>query len=251
MLAFARETRLSETTFVQSAERDGADYRNRIFTVREELPFAGHPSLGTAVAVALARGEREVTLRAGDGGRAAADRRAPRRTGRVRLDAAGAGGLRRRSGRAARAGRRRARARRRAPGASAAGGLDRTAHAGRAGGRRSHCVANAQPDFDLLDVLAERCGASNFYLVCLRDDGKAHAHACSRAPSRAGRTLRPGPPPGRCAPTSRSAGAGRRSRSPRAWRWAVPSRLLAEMEGDRARVERRRGARSSRERVSL
>jgi trans-2,3-dihydro-3-hydroxyanthranilate isomerase len=55
MLAFARETRLSETTFVQSS--DAADYRCRIWMTRGELPFAGHPSLGTAVAVALARGE--------------------------------------------------------------------------------------------------------------------------------------------------------------------------------------------------
>jgi trans-2,3-dihydro-3-hydroxyanthranilate isomerase len=52
MLGFARETRLSETTFVQTAGEEGADYRNRIWTPREELPFAGHPSRGTAVAVA-------------------------------------------------------------------------------------------------------------------------------------------------------------------------------------------------------
>jgi len=52
MLAVARELRLAETTFVQSPEADGADYRNRIFTVQQEIPFAGHPSLGTAVAVA-------------------------------------------------------------------------------------------------------------------------------------------------------------------------------------------------------
>ncbi len=57
MLAFARETRLSETTFVQSAGADGADYRNRIWTPGGELAFAGHPSLGTAVAVARWRGE--------------------------------------------------------------------------------------------------------------------------------------------------------------------------------------------------
>ncbi|HEX8855799.1 MAG TPA: PhzF family phenazine biosynthesis protein [Thermoleophilaceae bacterium] len=57
MLAFARETRLSETTFVQSATNNGADYRNRIFMMSGEVPFAGHPSLGTAVAVARARGE--------------------------------------------------------------------------------------------------------------------------------------------------------------------------------------------------
>jgi trans-2,3-dihydro-3-hydroxyanthranilate isomerase len=59
MLAFARETRLSETTFVQRATVDGASYRNRIWMTEGEVPFAGHPSLGTAVAVALERGERE------------------------------------------------------------------------------------------------------------------------------------------------------------------------------------------------
>lgn len=56
MRAFARETRLSETTFVQPPARAGADYRNRIWTLTGELPFAGHPSLGTAVAEARARG---------------------------------------------------------------------------------------------------------------------------------------------------------------------------------------------------
>jgi trans-2,3-dihydro-3-hydroxyanthranilate isomerase len=56
MLAFARETRLAETTFVQDSSEAGADYRNRIFSMAGEMPFAGHPSLGTAVAVARARG---------------------------------------------------------------------------------------------------------------------------------------------------------------------------------------------------
>lgn len=61
MIAFARETRLSETTFVQTATVDGADYRNRICMMSGELDFAGHPSLGTAVAVALARGEEHAS----------------------------------------------------------------------------------------------------------------------------------------------------------------------------------------------
>ncbi len=61
MLRFARETRLSETTFVQAPGAAGADYRNRIFTMVRELAFAGHPSLGTAVAVAHARGERRAS----------------------------------------------------------------------------------------------------------------------------------------------------------------------------------------------
>ena len=59
MLAFARETRLSETTFLQSATVAEADYRNRIWTPGEELRFAGHPSLGSAVALARWRGEAE------------------------------------------------------------------------------------------------------------------------------------------------------------------------------------------------
>jgi trans-2,3-dihydro-3-hydroxyanthranilate isomerase len=61
MLGFARETRLSETTFIQTPTEDGADYRNRIWMTTGELPFAGHPSLGTAVAVANARGDREAS----------------------------------------------------------------------------------------------------------------------------------------------------------------------------------------------
>lgn len=61
MLAFARETRLSETTFVQRTTREGADYRNRIWWSKGEMAFAGHPSLGTAVAVAARRGERSAS----------------------------------------------------------------------------------------------------------------------------------------------------------------------------------------------
>lgn len=63
MLAFARETKLMETTFVQTASAPDADYRNRIWTVTAEVPFAGHPSLGTAVAVALERGDEDVVYR--------------------------------------------------------------------------------------------------------------------------------------------------------------------------------------------
>lgn len=61
MLGVARETAQSETTFVQRATVDGADYRNRIFTMDEEIRFAGHPSLGTAVAVARAAGVSEAS----------------------------------------------------------------------------------------------------------------------------------------------------------------------------------------------
>ena len=48
MAAFARWTNLSGTTFVLPPEDTGADYRLRIFTPGAELPFAGHPTLGSA-----------------------------------------------------------------------------------------------------------------------------------------------------------------------------------------------------------
>jgi PhzF family phenazine biosynthesis protein len=51
MQAIARWTRLPETTFVFPAESDDASYRIRIFSPRREVPFAGHPSVGTAHAV--------------------------------------------------------------------------------------------------------------------------------------------------------------------------------------------------------
>lgn len=47
MQAIARWTNLSETTFVLPTSHPDADYRVRIFTPGEELPFAGHPTLGT------------------------------------------------------------------------------------------------------------------------------------------------------------------------------------------------------------
>src|SRR5918992_3739585 len=52
MQALAREMNLSETTFVlpptDEGRAAGANYRMRIFTPARELPFAGHPSIGTA-----------------------------------------------------------------------------------------------------------------------------------------------------------------------------------------------------------
>lgn len=48
MQAVAAWTNLSETTFLLPPEKAEADYRLRIFTPRSELPFAGHPTLGSA-----------------------------------------------------------------------------------------------------------------------------------------------------------------------------------------------------------
>jgi PhzF family phenazine biosynthesis protein len=55
MQAIANWTNLSETTFVCTPTQAQADYRLRIFTPKSELPFAGHPTIGSAHA-ALAHG---------------------------------------------------------------------------------------------------------------------------------------------------------------------------------------------------
>ena len=52
MQAIAKELHLSETTFVLPPSSSAADHRVRIFTPDAELPFAGHPSLGTAFVLA-------------------------------------------------------------------------------------------------------------------------------------------------------------------------------------------------------
>jgi len=70
MQALARETNLSETTFILprdpvTEKREGV--RVRIFTVREELPFAGHPTLGTALVLRGAGSAPEVVLELGVG----------------------------------------------------------------------------------------------------------------------------------------------------------------------------------------
>src|SRR2546429_9169185 len=65
MQAVAREMNLSETTFVlpsdPAIERENG-VRVRIFTVQEELPFAGHPTLGTAFALRVLSGANKIVL---------------------------------------------------------------------------------------------------------------------------------------------------------------------------------------------
>jgi trans-2,3-dihydro-3-hydroxyanthranilate isomerase len=65
MQAIARETNLSETTFVvprSAEETKERGHRVRIFTVNEELPFAGHPTLGTAWVLRSKGGGDEIVL---------------------------------------------------------------------------------------------------------------------------------------------------------------------------------------------
>jgi trans-2,3-dihydro-3-hydroxyanthranilate isomerase len=65
MQSIAREMNLSETTFIlprdAETEREKG-VRVRIFTVQEELPFAGHPTLGTAFALRGKSGANQITL---------------------------------------------------------------------------------------------------------------------------------------------------------------------------------------------
>jgi PhzF family phenazine biosynthesis protein len=63
MQAIARQLNLSETTFVLPSER--ADARVRIFTPGFEMPFAGHPTLGTASVVAAGRDHVTLEVPAG------------------------------------------------------------------------------------------------------------------------------------------------------------------------------------------
>ena len=57
MADLARWTNLSETSFLLAPTAPGADYRVRIFTPGGELPFAGHPTLGSCAAWLAAGGE--------------------------------------------------------------------------------------------------------------------------------------------------------------------------------------------------
>jgi len=65
MQAIAKEMNLSETTFILPRDAETERERGvrvRIFTVQEELPFAGHPTLGTAFALRGDSGATEITL---------------------------------------------------------------------------------------------------------------------------------------------------------------------------------------------
>src|SRR6202022_4696176 len=65
MQAVAREMNLSETTFIlprEAAIERERGVRARIFTVQEELPFAGHPTLGTAFQLRGSAGAGEIAL---------------------------------------------------------------------------------------------------------------------------------------------------------------------------------------------
>jgi trans-2,3-dihydro-3-hydroxyanthranilate isomerase len=237
MAAFARETRLSETTFVQAGDED-ADYTNRIFTVGGEIPFAGHPSLGTAVAVARARGEQEA--------------RYVQRTGvglqpiDVRLDQDNEGGgayasmlqepasfgpeLDPRHVLAV-VGLVPGDAHRELPPQVVSTGLDTLI----APVASVTCVAGAQPDLELIGALAERHGFSNFYLVCIDRPGRARARMFTRLVE-GGEDPGTGSAAGPLCAYLAERGQGDRVEITQGVEIRRPSRLLAEMEDGRPRV---------------
>jgi trans-2,3-dihydro-3-hydroxyanthranilate isomerase len=234
MAAFARETRLSETTFVQSPSADGADYRNRIFTVAGEIPFAGHPSLGTAVAVATARGELEATyvqqtgvglqpvdVRLDEDGAYASMLQEPAKFG-PEVDP---------------------------PHVLAAVGLvigeghrelkPQIVSTGLptliAPVLEAACVRRASPDLELIDTLAERHGFSNFYLVCLHGKNEVSARMFTRFVV-GGEDPATGSAAGPLCAYLADRGVTDKVEITQGVEIGRPSRLVAEMEDGRPRV---------------
>jgi trans-2,3-dihydro-3-hydroxyanthranilate isomerase len=234
MAAFARETRLSETTFVQTATADGADYRNRIFTVAGEIPFAGHPSLGTAVAVAAARGEAEA--------------RYVQETGaglqpidlRIEGDVAHASMLQEPAELGpeldprhvlAAIGLVQGEAHRELPPQVVSTGLPTLI----APVLEVACVARATPDFDLIDALAEEHGFSNFYVVCPHGPKEVRARMFTRL-VHGGEDPATGSAAGPLCAYLAEHGVSERVEISQGVEIGRPSRLLAEMEDGRPRV---------------
>src|SRR5439155_13887497 len=149
-------------------------------TIAEELPFAGHPSLGTAVAVAVERGEREakytqqtgaglqpVDVRIEDDYAWASMLQEPPEFG-PEVDARHV---------LAAVGLVPGDAHRDLPPQVVSTGLPTLI----VPLLNVTCVSGAQPDFDLIDELTAEYEAANFYLVCLQGDGKARARMLSRS----------------------------------------------------------------------
>ena len=239
MLAFARETRLSETTFVQTATRDGRRLPQPDLRCRRGRAAVRRPS--------VARHRRRRGARRAASARAPTSRRrAPgcsRSTSscdgdaRRRLDAAGAGELRRELDPARGARRRRA---------SSAADADpelppQFVSTGRAAGASRRCATRrrsprAAPDYVGIGRCSTSTRRSCLYLAAStrppaartrelrphRDIGRGPGDRLGRRPAD-GLRCTPAPAPSACAST-------------RASRWAVPSVLECAVEGDRVRV---------------
>jgi trans-2,3-dihydro-3-hydroxyanthranilate isomerase len=234
MGAFARETRLSETTFVQTPTQEGADYRNRIWTVAGEVPFAGHPSLGTAVAVAEARGRSEGSyVQQTDAGLQPIDvRRDGGQWHASMLQAPGTFG-----------------AEAEAPHVMAAAGLlpgnahrewmPQVVSTGLATliapVRQEAAIARAAPDFALVETLLATCEAMSLYLVCYDGDGRAHARMFSPR-LLGGEDPATGSAAGPLCAYLDARGVTSRVEVSQGVEIGRPSTLVAQIEGERVRV---------------
>lgn len=233
MLALARETRLSETSFVQSPSREGADYLNRIFTVRREIPFAGIPALGVAAAVAASKGESEaeyvqqtgaglqpVDVRLeGDVARASMLQEKP--VFGLEVDARhvlAAVGLMPGD-----------RSRELQPQVVSVGLETLIAPVANAA-----CLARVQPDFDLISALAERTGAPSLFLTHVEGE-RAQARMFTSL-VQGGEDPATGSAAGPLCAYLADRGLGTRVEITQGVEMGRPSRLLAEMEGERPRV---------------
>jgi trans-2,3-dihydro-3-hydroxyanthranilate isomerase len=234
MAAFARETRYSETTFVQSATANGAHYRNRIWTVAGEVPFAGHPSLGTAVAVALARGEREATyvqqtgaglqpvdVRVAESAAVASMLQGPATFG-PEVDPRHALAV---------VGLVPGDAHRELPPQVVSTGLPTLI----VPVTEVRCVRDAQPYFALLEPLVVEHGAVTFYLVCVREDRSAKARMFA-SDLVGGEDPATGSAAGALCAYLAARGRDERVEIAQGIEMGRPSRLIAEIEGDRVRV---------------
>jgi trans-2,3-dihydro-3-hydroxyanthranilate isomerase len=234
MAAFARETRLAETTFVQSAEAGEADYRNRIFTVAGEIPFAGHPSLGTAVAVALADGKKEASYvqQTGAGLQPVEVRENGECWSASMLQEPATFGPEVNPSHVM----------------AAVGLLTGDAHheltpqvvstglptlialvLDRA------AIPRAAPDFDLVDHLLAGCGAENLYIAWHDGAGAAHARMFTHLVE-GGEDPATGSAAGPLCAYLDAHGRGRKLEITQGVEMGRPSRLLAEVDGDRVRV---------------
>jgi trans-2,3-dihydro-3-hydroxyanthranilate isomerase len=234
MEEFARETRLSETTFVQPASEREADYRNRIFTVAGEIPFAGHPSLGTAVAIAIARGQREasyiqqtgaglqpVDVRLENDHAWASMLQAPAEFGPEvdPHDVVAAVGLVLGD------------AHRELPPQVVSTGLPTLI----APVLKVTCVSAAKPDLELVEDLTRKYDTPNLYLVCLQEDGTARARMFSRLVA-GGEDPATGSAAGPLCAYLAERGRGHRVEITQGVEMRRPSRLVAEMHNGRPRV---------------
>jgi len=234
MLAFARETRLVETTFVQSPTAEGADYRNRIFTVASEIPFAGHPSLGTAVAVAAARGMAEASyLQQTIAGLQPVDVRRDNGawTASMLLDVPVFGSEVNPSHVMAAVGLLTGDARRDVAPQVLSTGLPTLV----ALVADDEAIARAAPDFELVDHLLTGCGATNLYVVWHDGAGHAHARMFSRL-AEGGEDPATGSAAGLLCAYLAARDLGAQVEIAQGAEIRRPSRLLAEMDGDRPRV---------------